>query len=91
MSRKGGKGKPHPRQLANPTNWVKNLSSKHNKYMYFYVIKMQSDGQNQNGTVQKYNQMVIICDRMVPSQIELSACVLRFLQSDGRGCIRMVQ
>ena len=40
MGRKGGKAKPHPRQLANPTNWVKNLSSKHSKYFaQFSIIK----------------------------------------------------
>ena len=37
MGRKGGKGIPHPRQLANPTNRVKNLSARHSKYStHFY-------------------------------------------------------
>ena len=45
MDREGEKDKNHPRQLANPTNWVKNLSSKHSKYStQFYIIKMQLDG-----------------------------------------------
>ena len=46
MSTKQRKSRPHPRQLANPTNWVKNLGSRHGKYNIYISFKHQnqSDG-----------------------------------------------
>ena len=57
MSSKQRKSRPHPRHLANPTNWVKNLGSKpgkYNTYIYIYLFYHQKINWTVETTIRQF-------------------------------------